>query len=113
MNEMKHTPLPWRVGYRALDIGCENVKLGGYAKLFDVRGWGYLTGHGHGGLGLSQDEAVSTQEAMAEFAVRACNGYSDMLDALRLMDAYLYATAKGSNEHEIVRAAIAKAEGRT
>lgn len=37
----------------------------------------------------------------------------DMLEALYLVEAFLYATAPESNELQIVRAAIAKALGRT
>lgn len=35
----------------------------------------------------------------------------DMLEALMVLDAYLYATAPESNERQIVIAAIAKAQG--
>lgn len=48
----------------------------------------------------------------AAYMVRATNAYADMLEALHLMDAYLYATAPESNERQIVQRAIAKAEGR-
>jgi hypothetical protein len=72
---MKHTPTPWRKGYRGIDIGCENAKIGGVAKLLDVRGWGYLTGTGHGALGLSFDEAVAAQTEFTDFVVTAVNAY--------------------------------------
>jgi hypothetical protein len=35
----------------------------------------------------------------------------EMYDALALMDAYLYATAKDSNERQIVRRALCLAQG--
>jgi hypothetical protein len=66
-----HTPGPWAVGYRAIDVVCVNAKCGGTAKLFDVRGWGYLTGTGHGGLGLPDDEAYEIQKANARLAAAA------------------------------------------
>lgn len=67
----KHTPGPWRVGYRAMDIVCDNMKIGGDAKLFDVRGWGYLTGTGHGALSLDADTAYAVQQANAALASAA------------------------------------------
>jgi len=72
---MKHTPTPWRKGYRGADIGCENEKVGGVAKLLDVRGWGYLTGTGHGALGLSAEEAAAAQTEFTDFVVTAVNAY--------------------------------------
>lgn len=69
--EVKHTPGPWAVGYRGLDIVCVNEKIGGTAKLFDVRGWGYLTGHGHGALGLDAATAEKIQKANATLAAAA------------------------------------------
>lgn len=65
MSEFKGTPGPWHVGYGITGIGCTNAKIGGHAKLFDVRGWGYFTGDGHGGLGLSYEEAMAIQKANA------------------------------------------------
>ena len=67
----KATPGPWMVGYHHYDIVCTNVRIGGEAKLFDVRGWGYLTGTGHGGLGLTRHEASEIQKANATLAALA------------------------------------------
>lgn len=78
-NTVKHTPGPWAVGYRAIDVVCTNVKIGGPAKLFDVRGWGYLTGNGHGGLGLDDETAYEIQKANAALAAAA----PDLLEALQ------------------------------
>lgn len=66
------TPGEWRVGYSASEIGCENQKIGGLAKLFDVRGWGYLTGNGHGALGMIREDAARMQDANAAL-VASCN----------------------------------------
>lgn len=46
---------------------------GGDVKLFDVRGWGFYTGKGHGALGLSETEARAKQDANADFAAAAWN----------------------------------------
>ncbi len=65
-----HTPGSWKVGYRALDIWAPSAKRG-EAKIFDVRGWGYLTGKGDGSLGLSEDQAIAIQTANANLAAAA------------------------------------------
>lgn len=65
------------------EITCENVKIGGPAKVFDVRGWGYLTGKGHGGLGLSEDEALAIQTANTTLIVTLVNNLPSILSALR------------------------------
>jgi hypothetical protein len=117
-----HTPGPWKVGYRSIDVGCENEKAGGYAKLFDVRGWGYLTGHGHGGLGLDELAAYAIQKANARLIAAA----PDMLEALLATRSLVseaamvgfnfsdgdWADRLYANQAKISRA-IAKAEGRT
>ena len=74
-----YTPGPWRLGHRGMSVDAENAKIGGAAKLFDVRGWGYLTGRGHGGLALSDDEARAIQIANGTLAALA----PEMADALR------------------------------
>lgn len=112
MSESKHTPGPWRVGYRALSIYAENAKIGGEAKLFDVRGWGYLTGNGHGGLGLPDAEAIAIQTANANLAAAA----PDLLAALEFTRAEFdrWAAIRGgmgtySEAAEKIDAALAKA----
>lgn len=69
---------PWRLGHGGT-IVCTNAKIGGEAKLFDVRGWGYLTGGGHGALGLSQEDGAKVQDRMAAVAIAA----PEMLEACR------------------------------
>lgn len=56
------TPGPWKVGPFASDILAPSEK-GGETKLFDIRGWGYFTGQGHGALGLTPDEGRARQAA--------------------------------------------------
>lgn len=66
MAETQFTPGPWVVGYKSLTVGIpENAKIGGFEHLFDVRGWGYFTGLGHGALGMSAEDATTIQNANA------------------------------------------------
>lgn len=44
--------------------GC-SVWNGENYKVCELRGWGYLTGHGHIALGLSSDQAVGIQDQYA------------------------------------------------
>lgn len=110
-----HTPGPWRVGYRAMDVVSDNVKICGDAKICDIRGWGYLTGNGHGALGLPPEEAVRIQDANARLIAAA----PEMLEALKAAMPYVarYESAHASNEAldvlGMIDAAIAKAEGRS
>lgn len=54
----------------------------------DIRGWGYLTGNGHGALGLSLEEAVAIQTANARLIAAA----PDMLEALQEILEFAIAT---------------------
>lgn len=86
MSETKFTKGPWVVGYLKSDVGvADDGKTGGYAKLFDVRGWGYLTGKGHGGLGLSEGEASAIQDANAHLIAAAPELYEALTDVLGLI----------------------------
>ncbi|MDR6430988.1 hypothetical protein [Brucella pseudogrignonensis] len=105
------TPGPWAVGYNHYDVGVkDNAKTGGYTKLFDVRGWGYLTGTGHGGLGLKEDEAIAIQNANACLAAAAPELYEALEYALNEVSAEKYLR---DNRHllTLCRAALAKARG--
>lgn len=46
---------------------------GGETHIVDVRGWGYFTGRGEGGLALGEKEAIARQVAMRDFIVTARN----------------------------------------
>ena len=70
MTEPKFTPGPWLVGYRALDVVANSLK-GGFCKVCDIRGWGYLTGKGDGALGLPPHEAEAIQRANAALIAAA------------------------------------------
>ncbi len=73
----EHTPTPWRMDPTLHDIYADNVPKGPM-KVADIRGWGYLTGKGHGALGLSYDEGVAVQAANAAFIVKAVNNHKPM-----------------------------------
>jgi hypothetical protein len=72
MSKSKHTPGPWTVGYH-----CYQVEAPKGMSICDIRGWGYLTGKGHGALGLPHDEAKEIQDANARLIAAA----PEMLEA--------------------------------
>jgi len=102
----KHIPGPWKVGYRLMNVVATNAKIGGDAPICDIRGWGYLTGKGHGALGLDQNEAEAIQTANANLIAAA----PDMLEALKACAENL-ASLGWHPAEQVARAAIAKAEG--
>lgn len=60
-------------------------KDGDASRRLDVRGWGYLTGGGHGALGLSEHEAIDEQHRFARFVADALNmAESDLVFGLKL-----------------------------
>jgi len=61
---------PWSRDVVGLGIWCPS-RRGGETKIFDIRGWGYLTGHGHGALGLPSEEATAIQKANGDFVAHA------------------------------------------
>lgn len=73
---------------------------GGPHKLL-VAGAGLYVGHFY----VDASEGVDVDAALAMMAAAP-----RMLEALRLVDAYLYATAPESNERQIVQRAVAAAE---
>jgi hypothetical protein len=64
------TPGPWNIDSHALGIWCPSEK-GGETKIFDIRGWGYFTGRGHGALALSAEEGKRRQTANGDFVAHA------------------------------------------
>lgn len=77
----EHFPTPWRVEPYSFSIYADNVPKGP-ARVADMRGWGYLTGKGHGALALSDDKGVAIQKANAEFIVKAVNSHEALVKAL-------------------------------
>lgn len=82
------SPGKWFVDEDAHRIWVKDPFKGNH-PLFDVRGWGYLTGHGHGALGLPTNVAEQIQRANAEIA---SIGPKDLLEILKLARAALQAT---------------------
>jgi hypothetical protein len=76
----KHTSGPWKVGLNSMDVTGITDK--GTMKVCDIRGWGHLTGKGHGALGLSENDAIAIQEANASLIAAAPDLYA-ALRALR------------------------------
>ncbi len=42
-------------------------------KLFDIRGWGYLTGKGSEALGMDEDKAAEIQDNIGKHIVELMN----------------------------------------
>lgn len=77
-----HTPLPWTVEGPTLSIVSTCEIKGDRFHVADMRGWGHLTGKGHGALGLEYAVAVKIQEANADLIVRAVNNHGALVKAL-------------------------------
>jgi hypothetical protein len=56
-----------------LKICGVNRKIGGPNPIIDIRGWGYLTGGGHGALGLSVEQAKAEQDALGDLVADLLN----------------------------------------
>lgn len=98
-DELRHTDGPWKVGFRAMDVLATDAK--GDFKVCDIRGWGHLTGKGHGALGLPEAHAIAIQTAnLIAAAPELLTALTDMVE-----------TFKGYQGLELTaaRAAIAKA----
>ena len=61
----------WFASVIGLRVSATNAKIGGETPICDIRGWGYLTGQGHGALGLSEKEAIAVQRAIADYIASA------------------------------------------
>jgi uncharacterized protein (UPF0335 family) len=89
--ESRATPGPWTVQHYPhgdpYSIDCENAKIGGASKLFDVRGWGYFTGKGHGALGLTAAEGVALQEANSQLVCALRNAFPHLLARIERLEA--------------------------
>lgn len=64
-----------------LHIWGDSLK-GGRTHVLDVRGWGYLTGGGHGALGLSEDDGIAAQRAIQAYVVAAWNAVPTLLSEI-------------------------------
>lgn len=112
MSENKHTPGPWRVGPYAMHVFADNAKIGGDAMVCEIRGWGYLTGNGHGALGLSAEQAQAIQTANTNLIASA----PDLLEALKravaILDGELGSWGdRNQADWMAIDAALSKAQG--
>lgn len=64
---------PFRYDARMQKIWGKNAKIGGDNPVLDVRAWGYLTGGGHGALGLHPQEASRQQDAFGQMVADMLN----------------------------------------
>lgn len=78
----EHFPAPWHVDPLSASVYATDVPKGP-ARVADMRGWGYLTGKGHGALALSENEAIDIQRANAAFLVKAVNNHDALIEALK------------------------------
>lgn len=71
--ELNYTPHPsdWLIDQLSGSIMAPSAK-GGFRTVLDLRGWGYLTGKGHGALSLPAETAAAEQDALARFIIEAC-----------------------------------------
>lgn len=61
----------------------------GLAHVVDIRGWGYLTGRGHGALGLSEEEGIAAQKAVQAYLVAAWNNLPALISRIEEMEGAL------------------------
>jgi hypothetical protein len=64
---------PFRFEQRLGKVVGVNAKIGGMNPVIDIRSWGYLTGHGHGALGLPQRDAEAEQDSFGELVAELLN----------------------------------------
>ena len=77
----KHTPGPWKVSQPSYWINAPHCCERGPMHVADARGWGHLTGKGHGAHGMEAKEAIAIQEANAKLIAAA----PDLLAACQAM----------------------------
>lgn len=84
------TERPWTAGnhWPAGWIMAEGVKKGPM-HVAEMRGWGYLTGRGHGALGLTSLEAARIQDANAALIVEAINALPSLISRIRSLQGAL------------------------
>ena len=75
----RRQPGTWTVDERAMSIWTDHIRGG---KVFDIRGWGHLTGGG--AMNLPADQAEAIQRANAELVCELVNNLPAILAALRV-----------------------------
>lgn len=70
MKQEAHTPGPWVIeAFGSPRVLATDEK--GSWPICDIRGWGHLTGKGHGALGLDNETAAAIQDANARLIAAA------------------------------------------
>lgn len=73
---------PWSAPDDSGLVFAPNAKAGGETIIAEPRGWGYFTGRGSGGLGLSAEEAAKRMDANRVFIAHARQDIPALLTAL-------------------------------
>lgn len=90
--EGKATPGPWEPDDSAAYVFAPESMM-----ICPIRGWGHLTGKGHGALCLNDEEAIAIQKANQQLIARARNALPVLLDHIEALDARL---AKAERERD-------------
>ena len=98
-----HTPTPWRVL-----VGGPDERPGIEAESLSVVIWGVRDNEDAGVDGENPEQEL----ANAEFIVRACNSYYDMIEALRFYSDHMKLGYGITDSGQVADAAIAKATGK-
>ncbi len=78
-----HTPGPWTYDHLSGWINADQCCARGPMHVADIRGWGHLTGGGHGAHGMAREDAVKIQDANA----KAITAVPDFMEAAAMMTA--------------------------
>ena len=63
---------PWKPPFR-YNPDAQWIEDSNGQRLLEIRGWGYLTGRGHGGLGMDGNKAASIQDAIGQRVAELMN----------------------------------------
>ena len=97
-------------------IWADNLK-GGQTHMIDVRGWGYLTGRGHGALDLSYEDAKRLQDELGGLLCAAPEtllALEELLEVINQPDApdtYALFAAVAKGQAAVIKATTASSVG--
>lgn len=102
------TPGPWTYDDKSGWVVSDNCCQRGPMHVADIRGWGHLTGQGHGAHAMKWDEAVVIQKANAAVIASAPDFYEAAMVMACAEDGGGDAWWRG---FEMLKAALKKAGG--